>query len=98
MITAIGHRCIQCNSPFVSCSVGDDLCSTECEDNHRAFIAKFNGMKKTAKWLAHPNEIKSAENESLVRSLCTADGRGSDFKRKALAELIVRAKMEAFGR
>ena len=93
-MNGVPKRCIHCHFPFLSMSVGDDLCSTKCEESHRNFIAKFNSLKKDAKWLSHTEEIPSASNESLIRSLVTADGRGSDFKRKALGELIIRVKME----
>jgi hypothetical protein len=92
----IARRCIQCHRLFDSYTVGDDLCSTECEDAHRKFIVDFQAMKKDAKWLTNAFEIPSSSSESLVRALCTADGKGSDFKRKVLAELIIRAKTEEY--
>jgi hypothetical protein len=90
----IPRRCIQCNRLFDSFTVGDDLCSTECENTHRAFIAQFQAMKKEAKWLSNPFEIQTASSESLIRSLLTSDGRGEDFKRRALFELLVRVKID----
>ena len=90
------RRCIQCNRLFDSYNVGDDLCSTECENKHRSFIAQFQAMKKEARWLSNPLEIQTASSESLIRSLLTADGRGEEFKRRALFELLVRVKIDDF--
>lgn len=49
---------------------------------------------KAAPWLNNINEIRTASDESLIRSLCTADGMGSDFKKHVLGEVILRTVEE----
>jgi hypothetical protein len=49
-----------------------------------------NQKIETAPWLTNLNEIRTASAESLIRSLCTSDGKGSDFKKQVLGEVILR--------
>lgn len=97
-MSGIVKRCIRCDFPFLSMSVGDDLCSTECEDRHRHFIARKTELPDDASpsvWLNNVADISGATDQSLIRSLITADGRGKDFKTKVLAELLTRQFLAA---
>jgi len=51
---------------------------------------KPNKAYKDAPWLSSFNDIKTASGESLIRSLCTSDGKGSAFKEAVLQEVILR--------
>lgn len=43
-----------------------------------------------APWLSTVDQISTASNESLLRAILTADGKGSAFKEDVLREILVR--------
>ena len=47
-------------------------------------------MTEKTKWLSREEEIPEATQEELERAIITLDGRGKEFKRKVLAEIVRR--------